>query len=90
MKKSLGKAGVIVFSTPIPTKQTLSDPMHINVHPPKYWLALGKKLKFKKLYYKQVSFIPFLYRFNSIFSIGFESKIDFPFVNTTCIYFFEN
>lgn len=90
MKKLLKKDGVLVFSTPLPTKQTLADPMHINVHSHSFWLSLGKKLKFKKIYLKDVSFIPYLYRFSSIFSIGFPLKINLPFVNNTTFYFFEN
>lgn len=90
MKIFLKDKGSLVFSTPIPTKQTLADPMHINVHPPQYWLSLGKKLGFKKVFFKQVAFIPFLYRFHSVFSIGFVTNINLPFVNNTCLYFFEN
>ncbi len=90
MKKLLKKSGVLVFSTPLPTKQTLADPMHINIHPHNFWLSFGKKLKFKKLYLKDVSFIPYFYRFSALFSIGFPLKIDLPFVNNTCFYFFEN
>ena len=90
MKKLLKEGGVLVFSTPLPTKQTLADPMHINVHPHNFWLSLGKKLKFKKLYLKDASFIPYFYRFSSIFSIGFPLKINLPFVNNTCFYFFKN
>lgn len=90
MKIFLKDKGYLVFSTPIPTKQTLADPMHINVHPPQYWLSLGKKLGFKKVFFKQVAFFPFLYRFHSVFSIGFVTNINLPFVNNTCLYFFEN
>lgn len=90
MKRLLKKSGVLIFSTPIPTKQTLADPMHINVHDSKFWLNHGKYLKFKKVYFKNASFIPFFYRYSSIFSIGFPFKINLPFVNNTCLYFFEN
>lgn len=90
IKVFLNKNGVLVFSTPLPTKQTLADPMHINVHSPSYWLSIGKQLKFKKISFEQVAFIPYLYRFSSIFSIGFPIKINLPFVNNTTFYFFEN
>lgn len=90
MKKLLKKKGVLVFSTPLPTKQTLADPMHINIHPSQFWLNLGKEIGFKKVYYKNVAFIPYLYRFSSIFSIGFQTPINLPFVNNTCLYFFKN
>lgn len=90
MKNALKNNGVIVSSTPIPTKQTLADPMHINVHSSQYWLSLGANLGFKKVSYKQVAFIPYLYRFSSIFSIGFPTKLNLPFVNNTCFYFFRS
>lgn len=89
MKKLLKKNGVLIFSTPLPAKQTLADPMHINVHPPYYWLNLGKKLEFKKVSFRHVAFIPFLYRFHSVFSMGFPFRINLPFVNNTCFFFFE-
>lgn len=90
MRALLNKNGVLVFSTPLPTKQTLADPMHINVHGPKYWIFMGKKLKFKKVTFKQVAFIPFFYRFGELFSIGFPTRVNLPFVNNTCFYFFKN
>ena len=90
MQELLKKDGILVFSTPLPTKQTLADPMHINVHASSFWLAIGKKLNFKKVYFKQVAFIPFLYRFSSVFSIGFQTPINLPLVNNTTFYFFEN
>lgn len=90
MRKLLKKGGVLVFSTPLPTKQTLADPMHINVHESKYWIFLGKKLKFEKVTFKQVAFIPFFYRFSELFSIGFPTRVNLPFVNNTCFYFLKN
>lgn len=90
MRTILKNNGVLVFSTPLPTKQTLADPMHINVHSPNYWISIGKRLKFKNVYFKHVSFIPYFYRFSSLFSIGFPVRIDLPFVNNTTLYFFEN
>lgn len=89
MKLLLKKNGILVFSTPEPSKQTLADPMHINIHPSDYWLSLGKNVGFKKVYFKPAAFIPYLYRFHSIFSIGFPIKIGLPFVNNTCFFFFE-
>lgn len=90
MKKLLKKNGVFVFSTPLPANQTLADPMHINVHSPNYWFSLGKEVGFNKMFYEKVAFLPFLYRFSSVFSIGFRTPINLPFVNNTCFYFFRN
>lgn len=89
MRRSLKKGGVLVFSTPLPSKQILADPMHINIHKPEYWISLGKKLNFTEVYFKQVSFLPFFYKFNKMLSIGFPIKINLPLVNNTCFYFFK-
>lgn len=90
MKYLLKTDGVIIFSTPLPTKQTLADPMHINVHQSQYWFDLGRKIGFKEVYKKNVAFVPYFYRFNSIFSFGFQTPVNLPFVNNTCLYFFKN
>lgn len=90
IKVLLNKNGVLIFSTPLPSKQTLADPMHINVHSPRFWLSLGKKLGFKKVSFEQVAFIPYFYRFSSLFSIGFSTKLNLPFVNNTCFYLFRS
>ena len=89
MKNCLREGGILVFSTPLPTKQTLSDPMHINVHPPKYWINLANILGYKEYYFKHASFIPFLYRFSANFSKGFPFRINLPIINNTCFYFFK-
>lgn len=90
MKEMLSKDGMLVFSTPLPTKRTLADPMHINVHNQDYWIRLGKSLGYNKTSFKQVAFIPFLYRFHSIFSQGFVVNSHVPLVNNTVFYFFTN
>ncbi len=90
MKKLLKKEDTLVFSTPTPTKQTLADPMHINVHEPPFWISVGKSLGYREISFTRVAFIPFLYRFHSIFSFGFPVKFNIPFVNNTCFYFFKN
>lgn len=89
IKKALKEEGVLVFSTPIPTKKTLADPMHLNVHKPIFWLSLGKKLGYRKMFYKSAIFIPFLYRLSSFFSLGLPIKLNLPFLNSTCFYFFS-
>ncbi len=89
MKRMLKSEGTIVFSTPLPTKQTLADPMHINVHPPQFWISLGKTLGFNITTYKKVAFLPLFYRFHPSLSIGFPTKFNLPFVNNTVFYFFK-
>ena len=89
MKNALRKEGVLVISTPFPTKRSLADPTHINVHEPAFWMNLGKKLKFRKRRILFASFIPFLYRLSDLFSWGFPLKTDIPFVNSTTFLIFE-
>ena len=89
MKSALRKGGVIVISTPFPTKRSLADATHINVHAPKYWTDLAKKLGFKKGRILFASVTPFLYRLTGLFSWGFPIKTDLPFVNSTTFLIFE-
>lgn len=89
IKKMLKDNGVLIFSTPFPTEEMLADPMHINIHPPEYWLSKGKEIGFKKVKLKNVSFIPFLYKIHSFFSIALPFRIDSDYINSTGIYFFK-
>jgi len=89
MKKSLKPKGILVISTPFPSNRSLADPTHINVHKIEYWVNLGKNLKFRKSKVLYATFIPFLYRFTSLFSWGFPFKTDIPFVNSTSFFIFE-
>lgn len=88
-KKMLKREGTLVFSTPYPTKETLADPFHINVNLPEFWLSEGKKIGFKNVEVKYASFVPFLYRFHSLFSLALPLRIDSHFINSTCFYFFR-
>jgi len=89
IKKLLNKNGILIFSTPFPTKKSLSDLTHINVHGPLWWLKAGKLTGFSKLEFKYATFIPFLYRINRILSIGFPFKSDIPYVNSTVFFIFK-
>lgn len=89
IKKLLKKDGIFIFSTPFPTKASLSDPTHINVHYPSWWKSEGKKAGFAKRTLIYATFIPYLYRLSSVFSKGFPIKTDLPFVNSTCFFLFS-
>ncbi|MDO8638256.1 MAG: class I SAM-dependent methyltransferase [Candidatus Daviesbacteria bacterium] len=89
IKKILNNKGILIFSTPFPTKEMLADPMHINVHPSQFWLSLGEKIGYKSVEVKYVSFIPFLYKLHSFFSIALPFRIDSYFINSTGIYIFK-
>lgn len=90
LKSRLKKNGVLIFSSPYPTKRTLADPTHINVKTPEEWMKLGKEVGFKEMKFQYVSFLPFLYRYHPFFSRAFPIKTDLPFIVNTCFFFFEN
>lgn len=87
--KMLKQGGTLIFSTPYPTKEAHADPFHINVNLPEFWLSKGKELGFKSVSFKNVSFIPYLYRFHSLFSRAIPIRINSHFVNSTCFYIFR-
>ena len=89
IKKMLKDKGVLIFSTPIPTKEMLADPMHVNVDPSKFWLSEGEKVGYKTVEVKYVSFIPFLYKLHPFFSRALPFRIDSYFINSTGIYIFK-
>lgn len=84
IRRMLKDGGVLIFSTPFPTKRSLADPTHINVHNAKWWIRLAKKTGFKKTKIVYATFIPFLYRISRYLSWGFPIKTDIPYVNSTC------
>ena len=89
IKKMLENKGVLIFSTPFPTEEMLADPMHINIHPPEFWLSEGEKAGYKSVKIKNVSFVPFLYKLHPFFSIAMPFRIDSYFINSTGIYLFK-
>lgn len=89
IKKKLKKGGILIFSTPFPTKRSLADPTHINVHNENWWKKIGKTEKFTEIKVIHATFVPFLYRISSIFSHGFPIKTNIPFVNSTVFFIFK-
>ncbi|MEK7497572.1 MAG: class I SAM-dependent methyltransferase [Patescibacteria group bacterium] len=89
IRKTLKKDGILIFSTPFPTKRSLSDPTHINVHEASWWLKLGRQTGFTKTKAVYATFVPFLYRISKYLSIGFSFKSDIPYVNSTCFLIFK-
>lgn len=89
IKKLLKKKGTLIFSTPFPTKRSLKDPTHINIHKPLWWKNVGKKVGYSNTKVIHATFIPFLYRISKYLSIGFPFKSDAPFVNSTVFFIFK-
>lgn len=81
--------GLLIFSSPYPTRRTLEDPTHISVRSPDEWMQLGKESGFKKMRFQYVSFLPFFYRYHSIFSWAFSVKTNLPIIVNTCFFYFE-
>lgn len=85
---TLKKGGVFIFSTPFISTQALKDPTHINVHNPNWWLTLGREAGFSRVKFSYASFLPFLYHWNKIFSIGMPIKLGVAPANSTSFFFF--
>lgn len=89
IKKMLNKEGTLIFSTPFPTRRSLGDPTHINVHEERWWIKMGKKTGFSKTKYIHATFLPFAYRFSKYLSIGFPFRSNIPYVNSTVFLIFN-
>jgi 2-polyprenyl-3-methyl-5-hydroxy-6-metoxy-1,4-benzoquinol methylase len=63
--KILKKDGTIILTTPNDYKHMSNDPTHINVKKPGAWRKILKDIGFKNIIIKQVTFIPYFYRFHS-------------------------
>lgn len=64
----LKKDGHVIFSTPNNYPHVWNDPTHINVKTPKQWKKIMKKAGFKNIFIKQITLVPYFYRWRSIFS----------------------
>ena len=89
INKLLNKEGILIFSTPFPTKRSLGDPTHINVHQEKWWLSLGKKAGYSKTKLIHATFLPFVYRFSKYLSFGLPIKTNIPYINSTVFFIFK-
>ena len=89
IKNLLNKNGVLIFSTPFPTKRSLGDPTHINVHEEQWWLNLGREVGYKECLMLHATFVPFLYKYGSMFSFGFPIKTNIPYINSTVFFIFK-
>lgn len=60
----LKEGGITIFSTPNAYPHVSNDPTHISVKPPKEWERILKKTGFKNIYIKQITLIPYFYRWH--------------------------
>lgn len=63
--KILKKGGYLILTTPNDYTHISNDPTHINVKTPSAWRKIIKSAGFSNIVIKQVTFIPYLYRFHS-------------------------
>lgn len=60
----LRDGGTVIFSTPNDYPHVSNDPTHINVKQPREWKKIMDKLGFKNIFMKQITLIPYLYRWH--------------------------
>jgi 2-polyprenyl-3-methyl-5-hydroxy-6-metoxy-1,4-benzoquinol methylase len=82
MKKRLNKKGILICSTPNLPYDASSDPTHINVKSKKEWESIFKKAGFENVKLRQVSFLPFFYKFSKYFHIILPIAIRSKYINS--------
>lgn len=77
--------GHFIASTPYPFPKYLAIPTHINVKKPSEWKKIFKKSGFKEdeTFVKEISFLPFLYRYSHWLSRIIPIGLNLPLVNST-------
>ncbi len=75
----LRKGGSVIFSTPNDYSHVYNDPTHVSVKTPWEWKKIMKKVGFKSIFIKQITLVPYFYRWHSIFSqaLPFATKSRF-------------
>lgn len=82
MKAKLKDNGVLICSTPNGDHDVYIDPTHISVKPKNEWQKVFESVGFRKVIISQVTFVPFLYRFNKNLQWGFPIPIYSKFINS--------
>ena len=76
--KLLRKGGFVVFTTPNNYPHVSNDPTHISVKPPEQWEELLKRVGFRNIIIKQITLVPYFYRwywkFAFVFPFAVESR----------------
>jgi 2-polyprenyl-3-methyl-5-hydroxy-6-metoxy-1,4-benzoquinol methylase len=80
--RMLKKGGVVILSTPYPYSYVFIDETHINVRHPLDWSRILKRHSFKNVKWKQVTFIPFFYRYSQHLHLTFPIGLPTPYVNS--------
>lgn len=77
--KILRPGGVIILTTPNDYKHMSNDPTHINVKKPEAWRKIVKKAGFHDIIIRQITFIPYLYRFHARLNYPMPIAISSPY-----------
>lgn len=78
--KLLKSGGTIILTTPNDYKHMSNDPTHINVKKPEEWRKILKRVGFGNIVIRQVSLIPYLYRFHWRLNYALPLAISSPLV----------
>ena len=81
----LKKGGSVIFSTPNDYPHVYNDPTHVSVKPPKEWEKILKNVGFKSIFIKQITLIPYFYRWSSLFSLALPFTTKSPYFNSPVI-----
>lgn len=82
MKSKLKSNGILICSTPNGEKDVSLDPTHINVKKKSEWRKLFEKANFSRIEIKQVSFLPFFYRFSQYLHMVIPVAIYSKYINS--------
>ncbi len=75
----LKENGTAIFSTPNDYPYTSNDPTHISVKKPQEWRKILKKVGFKHIFMKQVTLMPYFYRWHWRLSFIFPFGVESPY-----------
>ena len=83
IRNGLKSNGKVVFSTPFPYEYVYRDPTHISVKAPHEWLKIFEKAGYSDIRLQPATFLPLLYKFSKIFSMGFPFTVNNRYFNST-------
>lgn len=76
----LKKGGVVIFTTPNNYPHISNDPTHVSVKTPREWEKIMKKVRFKDIFIKQITLLPFLYRWHWVFALTIPFATKSPYL----------
>lgn len=72
--------GVAIFTTPNNYPHVYNDPTHISVKKPDEWIKIIKKAGFREIFVKQISIMPYFYRWNAKLAFVLPFAVNFKYV----------